>query len=195
MRKIKMKFIIKMILISVVLMGCSSEFTNRSAINQSFPSVRGKTLSGNSIQLPDHFKGEVVLLLLGFVQNSQFDIDRWLIGLDQRGVKIKIYEIPTIKGFWPSLFKNQIDNGMRKGIPEELWKIVITIYKDGEKVQKLFGNKNPNNARVILLNEDGKIDYFYDRGFSVSALNNVIELVDTKKHVNQLKPVEPLRNK
>lgn len=66
-----------------------------------------------------------------------------------------------------------IDNGMRKGIPKSLWKGVITIYSDGQQIQELTGNTNPNNARAVLLDEQGTIIYFYDQGFSVDALNDV----------------------
>ena len=49
-----------------------------------------------------------------------------------------------------------IDNGMRAGIPKELWRGVITVYQDGERVQAFTGNINPNNARVLLLDRTGK---------------------------------------
>ena len=62
---------------------------------------------------------------------------------------------------------------MRKGIPKSLWKGVVTVYGDGEKVQELTGNENSSNARVVLLNKAGEILYFYDQGFAVDALNNL----------------------
>ncbi|MAD89569.1 MAG: hypothetical protein CMK64_07665, partial [Pseudoalteromonas sp.] len=68
----------------------------------------------------------------------------------------------------------------RRGIPKELWGGVITIYEDGEKIQAFTGNENPNNARVMLLDKNGKIIYFYDRGFSVSALNEVLALAEAQ---------------
>ena len=119
------------------------------------------------------FKDSNVVLLLGYKQDSQFDIDRWLIGLDMTETKIKACEIPTIQGLIPRMFKSSIDNGMRKGIPKELWGGVITIYGDGATVQEFTGNQNPNNARVLLLDKDGKVIYFHDRGFSVQALNEL----------------------
>jgi hypothetical protein len=90
---------------------------------------------------------------------------------------IKAYEIPTIQGLFPRMFKSSIDEGMRKGIPKELWGGVITIYGDGAKVQEFTGNENPNNARVLLLDPMGKVIYFHDRGFSVLALNELRELI------------------
>ena len=46
-----------------------------------------------------------------------------------------------------------------------------------ETIQKMTGNENPNNARVMLLNEEREIIYFYDRGFAVAALNDVRDLL------------------
>lgn len=66
---------------------------------------------------------------------------------------------------------------MRAGIPKPLWKGVVTVYKDGEKVQAFTGNEKPNNARVVLLDGQGKVIYFYDQGFSVDALNQLRALL------------------
>ena len=110
---------------------------------------------------------------MGYKQDSQFDIDRWLIGLDMTETLVDVYEIPTIQGLFPRMFSTLINNGMRKGIPKELWKGVVTVYEDGERVQEYTGNETPNNTRVILLDENSKVIYFYDRGFSVAALNEL----------------------
>lgn len=160
-------------LISLSLAACSTTYPNKNPAGEMFPSVTGTSLEGEQRQIPEDFAGEPVLFLIGYVQNAQFDIDRWLIGLDMTRTQVATYELPTIQGMVPRMISSQIDNGMRKGIPEELWRIVITIYEDGEKVQAFTGNTNPNNARVALLDEQGKIVYFYDRGFSVAALNAV----------------------
>jgi hypothetical protein len=85
----------------------------------------------------------------------------------------------------PRMFSTFIDNGMRKGIPKELWGGVITIYKDGEKVQAFTGNESPNNCRVVLIDKAGKILYFYDRGFSVAALNELNAVLKKSKHMGE----------
>jgi len=161
------------ILLIMLLAGCSSQYPNQTPVGKQFPTVSGESLSKQDIVIPYDFNNEHSLLLIGYKQDSQFDIDRWLIGLDMSGVSIPTYELPTIQGMAPRMFSTLIDNGMRKGIPKELWAGVITIYKDGDKVQAFTGNENPNNCRVVLINKAGKILYFYDRGFSVSALNQL----------------------
>ena len=168
-----MKKNIIIILISIMLFGCSTTYVNRNPVGENFPTVNGQTLTEEERELPTYFKDSNVVLLLGYKQDSQFDIDRWLIGLEMTETKIKAYEIPTIQGLIPRMFKSSIDNGMRKGIPKELWGGVITIYGDGATVQEFTGNQNPNNARVLLLDKDGKVVYFHDRGFSVQALNEL----------------------
>jgi hypothetical protein len=165
--------IITLILIAFILIGCSTTYVNRNPVGENFPIVNGKSLAEEERELPTYFKGSHVVLLLGYKQDSQFDIDRWFIGLDMTETKIKTYEIPTIQGLFPRMFQSTIDNGMRKGIPKELWGGVITIYGDGAAVQEFTGNQNPNNARVLLLDQDGKVVYFHDRGFSVPALNEL----------------------
>ena len=161
--------------------GCTTKYSNQAVIGQPFPSVSGQTLEQNSVNIPENFSGNFTLLLLGYKQDSQFDIDRWLIGLDMTETKVDVYEIPTIQGLFPRMFSTMIDNGMRKGIPKPLWKGVITVYADGETIQAFTGNENPNNARVILLNENGTIFYFYDGGFSVAALNQLRYVLTTPR--------------
>lgn len=160
-------------LFSLFLSACSSVYENQKLLGKTFPTVSGESLAGQPFTIPEDFNNPLTLLLIGYKQNAQFDIDRWFIGLDMTETTLPIYELPTILGMFPRMISPMIDNGMRKGIPEPLWKAVITIYKDGEQVQRFTGNKNPNNARVVLINQSGKILYFYDQGFSVQALNNL----------------------
>lgn len=172
-----MKTILTLILSAILFSGCASTYPNQNPVGKMFPSVSGETLEKKAVEMPAYFKGTQTLLLVGYKQDSQFDIDRWLIGLDMSGAKVKAYELPAIQGMFPRMFSTVIDNGMRKGIPKELWGGVITIYGDGAEVQEFTGNENGNNARVLLLDSEGKIQYFYDGGFSVAALNEVKALV------------------
>ncbi|MDX2369095.1 MAG: hypothetical protein QNK36_11940 [Colwellia sp.] len=166
---------------TLLTFGCSTKYANQSFTGQPFPSVKGESLEQKPVNIPEDFKGRTTLLLIGYKQDSQFDIDRWLIGLDMTSIDVDVYEIPTIQGMFPRMFSTMINNGMRAGIPKSLWKGVITVYQDGEKVQAYTGNENPNSARVVLLNEKGVVLYMYDDGFSVEALNQVRSLLSNKK--------------
>jgi len=166
------------ILLLVFLMSsCSTNYPNQQIAGERFPAITGETLEQKQVNIPSDFYGKPTLLLIGYKQKSQFDIDRWLIALDVTKTHIDVYEIPTIQGLFPQMFSTFIDNGMRSGIPKPMWKGVVTVYSDGQQVQKYTGNENPNNARVVLLSEQGKVLYFYDQGFSVVSLNNLTKII------------------
>ena len=159
------------------LVGCGSAIPNRSPVGEPFPSVQGTSLDGQQQTLPEAFKGKKVILILAYKQNTQFDVDRWGIGFFTSNLSLPpIYEIPTIPGLIPSLLQESIDGGMKKGIPKESWKDVITVYGgDGAKLTEWTGTDNPNNARVILLDEEGRVLWFHDRGYGLPPLAALLE--------------------
>lgn len=161
------------LLTCIILSGCAKTLPNQVPLERQFPTVTGQDLNRQTVTFPADLNNETALFLVGYVQDSQFDIDRWLIGLDMTKTQVAAYELPTISGMFPRMFKTYIDNGMRRGIPKQLWKGVVTIYEDAHKIEALTGTQNPNNARVLLVNAQGKIVYFYDQGFSVDALNKL----------------------
>lgn len=171
-----MKLLIGFIML-VIISGCSTSFPNQNITGLTLPKMQGETLTKKQFSLPDMFTSNNTLLLVGYKQDSQFDIDRWLIALDMTNTDVKAYEIPAIQGMFPRMFSTVINNGMRSGIPKELWGGVVTLYADGEKMQAFTGNEKGNNARVLLIDQTGKILYFYDRGFSVQALNDLRDIL------------------
>ena len=170
----------KILLAFVLLMftaSCTKDIKNRKTEGEIFPTVTGNSLSGKKWNLPKDFSSKKTLLLIGYKQNTQFDIDRWLIGLNARNVKVDLYEIPTVSGLIPYMISDKIDSGMKSGIPEKLWPIVITVYEDADKIIGFTGNENGLNARIILLNAKHKVIFQHDKGFSVEELNNLISLI------------------
>jgi hypothetical protein len=171
--------ILATILVMMSFFGCGTTIPNRNPLGEQFPSVKGKALSGEEVRIPEHFRGNRVILVLGYKQNTQFDIDRWGIGFFTAGLDLPpVYELPTISGLLPTLFKEQINEGMRKGIPQESWKDVITIYgTDGSTVTEWTGSENPNNARVLLLDEEGKVIWFHDKGYGLPPLRSLLKVL------------------
>jgi hypothetical protein len=168
--------IFTLFIFGLLLQSCANyDYPSQVKVGENIIEFEGESLAGEPTSIPRAFAGENTLLLFGYVHKSQFDIDRWLIGLDQTNTQVAAYEIPTIKGMFPQMFSTVFDDAMREGIPKEIWKGVITVYKDGEKVQRYTGNVKPKNARVLLLNAQGEVIHFYERGFSVEALNALRE--------------------
>ncbi len=156
----------------ILVTGCSStKIGNRNPVGESFPDVTGKALDDKPWRIPQDLAGKPAILLVGMVQDSQFDIDRWLLGIVQIETPVPFLELPTIKGLAPRMFKGKIDDGMRSGIPIEDWRGVITLWgDDAERVVELTGNERPATARVILLDAEGRIAWFADHGFSPNGM-------------------------
>lgn len=158
--------------------GCAATLANRHPIGEAFPSVRGQSLKKERIEIPAAFAGGPAVLLVGYKQSAQFDIDRWLMGLIQAKVKAQIVEIPTIPGLVPTIASGWIDDGMRSGIPKEDWGSVITLYGRAAKpVAALTGTESGQRARVIVLDATGRIVWFDDEGYSARKAIAVSNLV------------------
>lgn len=154
-----------------LLPGCASTVANVDPTGTAFPRVRGETLSGEARTLPDDLAGRPAVLLVGYVQRAQFDLDRWLVALAQARTPAQVVEVPTIDGLVPTAISGWIDSGMRSGIPSEDWGSVITVYgEQAAAIVERTGNTEPRNARVFLLDAKGAVAWFHDRGFSASKL-------------------------
>jgi hypothetical protein len=165
--------LMSLVIVLMVAQACSSAIVNREPLGENFPNVRGQSLSGDEYSIPGDFAGKPVLLLIGYKQRSQFDLDRWILGLVQLSTPVRIIELPTIKGIFPGLFANQIDNGMRKGIPKEDWGAVVTVYDEAAPIVAFTGNENGANGRIVLLDKGGKVVWFADRGYSAGQVKEL----------------------
>ena len=165
--------LLSLIVIGAVLSngGCMAKYPNRNPVGETFPTATGENLDKEKVELPKAYLGKPALYMAGYSQNSQFDLDRWTIGLTQVEFPAAIIEVPTIPGMFPSMIKGVIDNGMRSGIPSEDWAAVITLYGNQAKpVAKFTGTENPRNGRLLLLDNEGVVRWFWDEGFSAKRL-------------------------
>jgi len=150
---------------------CSSTIPRRDPMGETFPSVEGESLQGDRVRLPNDMFGEPALLLIGYRQKAQFDLDRWILGLMQAQTPIRIFEVPTIPGLIPGMIAGTIDDGMRSGIPMEDWAIVVTLYGDNASgVARWTGTEDGLNGRIVLLDAEGRAVWFHDRGYSATSL-------------------------
>lgn len=157
------------VLLAATTVSCRSTVQNRVPLQQPFPTVQGRSLAGEEVRLP--VVGEPTRLLVGYAQDAQFDADRWLFGLLQAGLPVRVIELPTIPGLFPRLISGTIDSGMRSGIPSEDWTSVVTVYGSAAStIVEFTGNEQPRNIRVLLLDQEGRVLWFHERGFSASKL-------------------------
>lgn len=159
----------------LLLAGCRSAQPNRVPVGETFPTVVGTSLDGTRLELPSAWAGAPTVVLVGYVQDAQFDADRWLLGLLQAGATLRIVELPTIPSRIASLFDDTIDEGMRNGIPPEDWSSVVTVYGAAARPIAAFtGTERPRNMRVLLLDASGRVVWFHDEGYSPRELLDLL---------------------
>jgi hypothetical protein len=160
------------------LRGCTTTYPNRNPIGSVFPTVVGQSLEKQRVELPADYAGEPLVFLVGYKQRTQFDIDRWVMGLMQAGVEARMVELPTIPGLVPSMASGWIDDGMRSGIPREDWAAVVTLYgKAATPVAEFTGTERGQLTRIIVLDAEGTVIWFDDEGYSVRKALEVAALV------------------
>ena len=165
MKKIALLFLV------LFLFSCSkTTATPPALVGKALNSMVGKSLTGKTVTLPDDFRGKDTVLLVGYKQKAQFDIDRWILGILQAGIPVQIVEVPTIAGMMPEMVQGFISDGMRSGIPQGDWGSVVTLFEDAPKMIEAIGNERPQSAHVVLLNKKGEIVSVYDQGYSAGAV-------------------------
>jgi hypothetical protein len=135
------------------------------------PPLRGKSLSGREVVLPQAAGGRVALLLLGFTYESRFAVEAWAerfrkeFGSDRR---VTFYEVLMIGGL-ARLAKWSIDRGMRRGTARGDYEHVITVYSATELWKQRVHYAAPNAAYLILLDGTGKVAWRHAGGFDDRA--------------------------
>ena len=168
--------------LALITGACTTTYPNRNPVGEMFPKVTGETLEKEEVTLPTEYEGAPALYMVGYIQETQFDLDRWTIGLVQTNFPCRIVEVPAIPGAIPSMMKGTIDDGMRKGIPSEDWGNVITLYGGNAKpVAEFTGNQNARNGRIMLIDKDGRVQWFWDQGFSAKRLMELDKLAKELK--------------
>jgi hypothetical protein len=182
MKVTQMKLLMGLIISSALLLACSSTVKAPASVtNKPFPTVQGSSLDKTAVIIPDSYLGKTTLLLIGYEQKAQFDIDRWILGLLQADVPVQIVEVPTIAGMVPQMVQQFIDNGMRSGIPKQDWASVVTVYEDASKIIAALGNERPRSAYAVLLDKAGQIVWSANQGYSAQ------QVLDLKQIVSGLK--------
>ena len=162
-----MKTLFPILLAAILLVACQSSLPNQNPVGLVFPQVTGESLQGDKVELPP---GEASVLLVGYKQKAQFDADRWLLGILQAELAVPVLEVPTLKGLFPRMLGNVIDDGMRSGIPEEDWQVVVTLYGENASQVARFTGTEGRNMRVLLLDDSGTVRWFHDQGYSARAM-------------------------
>lgn len=135
-----------------------------------FPSLRGRSLAGSDLLIPDDLAGRRNVLLLAFWQRHQSTVDEWITALGAAGIATTpphdehgravsgrvdcvLYELPLLGGKWTP-FRRFIDGGMATNIaaPDVLAR-TVTVYGQIGEVEAALSI--PDRAEVVAVVVDG----------------------------------------
>lgn len=168
---------------TTIIGGCATRYPMRAPTQERLPSITGQSLADDTVRLPEDLAGAPAVLLVAYEQDTQFDVDRWILGLMQVDAGLRLLEVPTIPGMLPGVFSGQIDKGMRSGIPQADWGVVVTLYGDEAKVIAAFtgDDKRRRNTRVLGIDAEGVVRFFHDEGYSAGALQQLVSTLTSTK--------------
>jgi hypothetical protein len=166
------------------LVAAAAEPAFEIKIGESLPALRGESLSGREVVLPQAAEGRVTLLLLGFTYKSRFAVESWAESFRAHfpsDPRVTFYELPMIGGA-ARLARWFIDSGMRRGTPEKDYEHVVTVYRRTDSWKKRVFFVDPDAAYLILLDRMGRVAWrhqgaFEDRAFQELS-RNISELVN-----------------
>ena len=138
-----------------------------------FKDMKGRTLSGQNVTLPDYFSKRLTFIAFGFDREHQAKIDQIMkpfVARYQNHDTIFYMEIPMIGASF-SWFSSFIENGMRKGIPKSFHSHTMSYYKDLKPYLSHYKLINKKEPFFILIDSNNQIIWRW-RGRVSSTLKN-----------------------
>ena len=139
------------------------------------PSVKGNSLDGSTVRLPEDLRGAPALLLVAYRRGTQEDVDRWLGWASTNAPGLKCLEVPAISSLVWRPLASWIDGGMRRGVPQAQWSSVVTLYDDAPVLREFLGDFGGYNTHAVLLDDAGQVAWFHAGGFSEGAAKDLAE--------------------
>jgi ATPase complex subunit ATP10 len=151
----------------------------KANIGKRFPEVRAKSLAKFPVSIPEAAKNHITLIVVAFRQESQSQLDSWLVPFTEKyGTRegFTFFEIPMISSGY-KIMRFVIDGGMRSGIPKNKHNHVVTMYGDTKRYKNELGLET-RYGYAFLLDKEGVIQW-QGRGTSTpESLKELFELAE-----------------
>jgi hypothetical protein len=125
---------------------------------QIMPPIKASTLSKKPVNWPSQLPAERTVIIIGFSQKQQPDIDTWINGLKLKEPGAPAwFEVPLINN--PGgIVRWFIDSGMRRGIPSAYDQDhVVTVYTNKKALMRTMGLPNEATIYTLVVSRSGAI--------------------------------------
>ncbi len=150
-------------------------------VGQPFPAVRGESLAGRKVALPDDARGRVTVVIAAFQRQAQGRIDTWARPLLERygdEGAVRYYELPMISG-WYSWMSGFIDGGMRRGVPKPLHDNVVTYYGPLDAYFQAFDVTDKGDCYLFVLDTAGIVRHAARGPADLAGLEALYRAIDS----------------
>jgi hypothetical protein len=130
-----------------------------SAIGSEPPRIRGETLNGKPINLPEATAGKLTVLVLGFNKQGGQQTGVWAKHLSQdfgTDPSFTSYTVAVLEDA-PALLRGMIKSGIRSGTPGSERDHVVTTVSGEAAWKKFLRVKQKDVPYLVLLDSDGKV--------------------------------------
>ncbi len=138
-----------------------------AALNTPIPQLRGETLDGQKLVLPDAAAEHITLLVLGFSKKAGNASGPWRDHFAAdfgSGPHAAFYVAAMLEGA-PSLVRGMIRSGMRGGTPKPLRSHVLTCTTGNDIWKKYVDLADDSLPAVLLIDGTGRLLWRYTGAF------------------------------
>jgi hypothetical protein len=150
------------------------------AVGDRLPELRGDYLTRRDAVLPDHARGRIALLALGFTYTSRHQVENWSKRFREAhaaDTTVAWYEIPVMSGA-ARVARPFIDRGMRGGTPKGYHENVITVWHHAGEWRRRMSVTDPDAAYLLLLDPEGRIAWKHAGAWNAAAWESMEAAVE-----------------
>jgi hypothetical protein len=144
------------------------------------PKLRGQTLDGNAIILPDAAAGKVMLLVVGASKKAGERTAMWKdhFVADFGSTPNATYYVAALLQAAPAPFRGIIRSGMRSGTPPAAQAHILTSTSDNDTWKEYLNIRDDSLPAVLLLDASGHARWSYNGLFDPSRYQSLKEVTE-----------------
>jgi hypothetical protein len=124
-----------------------------------FPSVTGRSLAGESFDLPAAFAGDLSLAIVAFQRRHWDDVATWTqLGeeLERANISFVYYRVPVIDHRY-RLFRPLVDGTLRVGTDDRERERTVSVYTPKEAFREALSIPSEDRVYALLLDDEGRV--------------------------------------
>lgn len=162
-------------------------FSVLSGFSQPLPILKGETMNGKQVSLPEDLKGKYSLLCFASSQKAQPELETWLDPVYQKFIAksglmddlydVNVYFIPVLTGTNFG-FATSMKNKFKENTQEDLRDHVIFCNEDGREILNDLKMQNTDVPYFLLLDKESKIIYRTEGRFTDEKFDKIDDLIE-----------------